>query len=102
MASSPSVELLFVVLIAVGIGLLVNYLVPGRDTYGSSLVPAVAGSAAAIVWVALLWSGVTFDSPFIWLASFVAGALAALAIAIALPRSRRKTEQALQRRLSKA
>ena len=81
-------ELLFVVVIAIGIGGVLRYVLPSRSTYGILLLPAVSGAATAIVWAALLWLGWTFDGTWIWVASLGAGFAAALATALILPRRR--------------
>ena len=81
-------ELLFVTVIAAGIGLVLRYVLPSRGTYGLLLLPAVATIAAAIVWVALLWLGWTFDGTWIWVAALGAAFAVALATGLALPRLR--------------
>jgi hypothetical protein len=81
-------ELFFVVVIGIGIGAVLRYVLPSRTSYGMLLLPAVAGAATAIVWVGLLWLGLTFDGTWIWVASLAAGFAAALAAALILPRRR--------------
>ena len=97
-------ELLFVVVIAIGIGGVLRYLLPQRGTYGILLLPAISGAVTAAVWVGLLWLGWKFDGTWIWVASLGAGFAAALATGIALPRVRaaadeRKLEQLAGRRI---
>ncbi len=86
-------ELLFVLVIAAGIGTVLRYVLPARRTYGVFLLPGIATVAAAIVWVSLLWLGWTFDGTWIWVASLSAAFLAALAAGIALPRVRRAEDE---------
>lgn len=93
-------ELLFAILIAVGIGFAVSYLTPGRDTYGFLLPPAVSAAVTAVVWVALLWLGWTFDGTWIWLVSLVVGGLAALGVCLFLPKRRRAADETLQQTLT--
>ena len=85
-------ELLFVLVIAAGIGTVLRYVLPARRVYGIFLLPAVAAVATAVVWVVLLWVGWKFDGTWIWVASLGAGFAAALATGIALPRLRRATD----------
>jgi O-antigen/teichoic acid export membrane protein len=81
-------ELLFVVVIAVGIGAVIRYLLPKRGTYGILLLPAISGAVTAVVWAGLLWLGWKFDGTWIWVASLAAGGAAALVTALVLPRRR--------------
>jgi hypothetical protein len=95
-------ELLFVTLISFCIGLLVRYVVPGRDTYGVVLLPSIAAAATAIVWVALTWVGWKFDGGWIWVASLAVGGVLSLALGLLLPRSRRTNDQEMLHKLSRA
>ena len=72
-------ELLFVTVIGASISLGVRYLVPGRQTHGALLVPAVGAAATAAVWAL--------------------GPLASLAVALALPKRREAADAALLERL---
>jgi len=93
-------ELMFVILIAAGLGFLAQYTIPGRETRGTLLLAAISGAVAAAVWVSLLWLGFTFDGGWIWLISLVLGGLTALIVAIALPRRRRVNDRAMLTKLS--
>jgi hypothetical protein len=93
-------ELLFVVLIAAGVGFALPFLLRGRETYGVALPAGVAAAVASVVWVALLWLGFTFDGGWIWLISLAAGSLAALAVALRVPRRRHAADRALLAELS--
>ncbi|MGV8969343.1 MAG: hypothetical protein ACOH1J_02730 [Microbacteriaceae bacterium] len=95
-------ELLFVVIIAASIGAIVRYTIPGRLAYGAALLPAMTATVAAVVWVGLLWLGFTFDGGWIWVASLAASAIAAVAVALRLPRVRRDADTALYARLAGA
>jgi len=82
-------ELLFVIVVAAGLGAIVRYLLPKRGTYGLFLLPAAAGITAAVVWVATLWAvRWSFDGTWIWVASLGAAFLVALALALVVPRRR--------------
>jgi hypothetical protein len=94
------VELLFVVLIAAGIGFILPYVVRGRETYGIILPAAVGAAVASVVWVGLLWLGLTFDGTWIWVASLVLGGLASLAVTLVLPPRREAADRALLTKLS--
>ena len=94
-------ELLFVTVIGAALSLGVRYAVPGRQTHGLLLVPAVGASATAVVWVVCLWLGLTFDGGWIWVISLVLGPLAAFAVAFVLPKRRDAADAALLERLMK-
>ncbi|WP_166874214.1 hypothetical protein [Salinibacterium sp. ZJ450] len=80
-----------VIVAALGLG--IRYLVPGHETYGVLLLPAIATAVGMIVWVVLLWTGFTFDGGWIWVWSILASVLASVAVALVLPR-RRKADDA--------
>ena len=93
-------ELLFVVLISAGLGLAVRYFVRGRETYGAALTPAISAAVSAIVWVSLLWGlNWQFDGGWIWTVSLLAGPIAALIAAIAIPPRRIDADRAMLSRL---
>lgn len=95
-------ELLFVVLLSASASLGVRYLVPGRETYGSALLPAIGGAVSAIVWAALTWLAWPYDGGWIWVVSLFVGPLVCVAVAILIPRRRRKVDAVLLDSLSKA
>lgn len=95
-------ELLFVIVIGAGIGLLARYVFPQRGTYGVLLVPAIAAAATAIVWVALLWAGLTFDGTWIWVASLAAAVTVSLVTVLVLPRRRNESDARMLETLSAA
>jgi quaternary ammonium compound-resistance protein SugE len=95
-------ELLFVTIIAFAIGLGWRYVLPGRETYGSMLVPSATAAICAVIWELLLWAGWKFDGGWIWVVSLGVSGLAGLAIVLLLPRSRRTSDAQLLQRLSKA
>ncbi|TDW30919.1 hypothetical protein [Cryobacterium psychrophilum] len=85
-------ELLFVSLGGTLLGLAARYLLPGRSTQGSVLVPALGTVVAAAAWVALTWLGWKWDAGAIWWVSFVASAVASAAIALLLARRRNQAD----------
>jgi len=93
-------ELLFVILIAAGIGFIAHFVLPGRETRGILLLGAISAAVAAAVWGSLLWLGFTFDGGWIWLISLVAGGLVAIIVAAALPKRRRVADRAMLTKLS--
>jgi hypothetical protein len=93
-------ELLFVTILGAGIGALVRYMIPGRQSYGMLLIPAIAAAVAAAKWVALVWLGWTFDGTWIWVVSLGAAAVVSLVLALWLPRRRSTTDARLLTQLS--
>ena len=93
---------MFVTLIAFCAGLGARYALPGRQTYGVVLIPAVTAAVTAIVWVGLTWLGWKFDGGWIWVVSLAAGGVVALILALTLPRVRRGHDDELLQQLSRA
>jgi len=96
------VELLFVTLISFCIGLGARYALPGRDTYGVALIPAIAAAVTAVVWVGLTWLGWKFDGGWIWAVSLAAGAAISLVLALVVPRLRHGYDDMMLQQLSRA
>ncbi|MCU1514858.1 MAG: hypothetical protein JWO10_1948 [Microbacteriaceae bacterium] len=95
-------ELLFAVLGGAVLGLGARYVLPGRDSYGVGLLPAVGAVAASIIWAALTWAGWKFDGGWIWVVTLVVAAIAAIAVGLQLPRARRKLDDELLVKLNRA
>ncbi|KQQ07963.1 hypothetical protein [Rathayibacter sp. Leaf296] len=87
-------ELLFIGIGGVLLGLAARYSLPHRHLHGSVLVPVVGGVVAAVLWVALTWAGLPWDGGLIW---FLVLALTAVAVVVAdlvLGRSRARRDDA--------
>jgi len=82
------VELLFIVLIGVLAGLVGRALLPRRALLGMLLLPAIGGSAAAIVWVALTWASWRWDGGWIWVATIAAAVLSVAGAGMLIGRAR--------------
>jgi cyanate permease len=95
-------ELLFVTLISFCIGLGIRYALPGRDTYGVVLLPAIAAAVTAVVWVGLTWLGWKFDGGWIWVVGLGAGAGVSFILALTVPRLRRGNDDTMLQQLSRA
>lgn len=69
-------EIVYAVVVGAGAALLLRYLLPGRDTYGIVLMPAIGAAVTAAVWAGMSWLGFDFDGNWgwLWLAS-VGGAI---------------------------
>ncbi|WP_138946727.1 hypothetical protein [Plantibacter sp. M259] len=92
-------ELLFVVLGGAILGLVVRYLLPGRDQHGAALIPAVATLVAAVVWVAATWAGMAWDGGWIWVLSFGASVVVSVVVDLVLVRVRTSSDEAMLTRL---
>jgi len=93
-------ELLFVIIIGAGIGIVLRYLIPGRQTYGILIAPAVGAIAAAVVWSGLTWLGWTFDGGWIWVVSLGAAAVASVVAELIIPRVRNEADARMLHQLS--
>jgi len=90
------VELIYAGTAAVVLGLALHAVLPRRGLTGVLLLPAVAGAACAIVWVALTWLGTPQGGAAMWLASLVAAIASATAVGVLVRSSRhRRDEQRL-------
>jgi quaternary ammonium compound-resistance protein SugE len=94
------VELLFVALGGLLVGVVAYYALPHRETRGAALVPAIGGVLASVVWVALTWAGLKYDEVIIWLVTAAVTVAGTLLAATALGRSRTRRDQARLRQLS--
>ncbi|ARJ05691.1 hypothetical protein DVJ78_09940 [Humibacter sp. BT305] len=90
-------ELLFVTLGGVILGILARYVLPRRGTHGVILVPAIGALASAVIWVALTWLGWPWDGGWIWAVTLVATAVIVAVVDLVLGRVR---EEADRRRLA--
>ncbi len=94
-------ELLFVALGGALLGIAARYLLPGRHTHGSVLVPAVGTAVASIAWVTLTWLGLAWDSGWIWWVSLILAAAGSVAAGIWLSRSRTQGDRQMLHTLMK-
>lgn len=84
-----------------GIGLLLRYVVPGRETYGLLLNPALGACATAVAWVVMFVNGFSLDEPWIWTLSLLAAVVVCTIVPLVLRASRpRSDERRLERLLS--
>lgn len=93
-------ELLFVALGGAILGIAARYGLPNRSEYGVLLVPALGTAVAALVWVALTWAGLAWDTGWIWLITLVLAAAASAGAALLIGRSRAASEKELLLSLS--
>lgn len=94
--------LIYIVVLAAGIGGVVRYVLPGRTSYGLLLLPAISLVVAAIAWGVFTWVGIDQGAVWMWLAALAAGLLASLGAALYLPRHRAALEAAQLAQLTAA
>lgn len=95
-------ELLFIVLIGIVLGLVARAVLPGRTQTGVALLPAFGGASAAVVWVALTWMRLKWDQPLIWTLTLVAATLTVAAAGLLLARSRTTVDERTFERVARA
>lgn len=95
-------ELLFVFLGGVCLGIAARYALPRRATHGALLVPAIGASVASVLWAALTWAGWRFDGGWIWTVSLVGAALVSVLFSVFVPRGRNRSDESMLARLSRA
>ncbi len=82
------------------LGIAARYALPRRAEYGVLVVPAIGTAAAAVIWVALTWLGMSWDSGWIWLVTLVATAAVSAGAALLIGRSRLASDERLLTALS--
>jgi hypothetical protein len=87
------VELLFVILGGLIIGLIVRYSLPSRDMTGAILIPAVATAGAALIWEILTWLQLPYNGPWIWIITFGVVAIASVFVDLWLARRRSHSDE---------
>lgn len=87
-------ELLFIMLFGVCIGLAARYALPWRSQHGSMLIPAIGGIASAVIWLGLTWLGWAWDGGWIWTVTLAATAVITVAVDLLLGASRNKADAA--------
>jgi hypothetical protein len=85
-------EIVYVTVVGAGIGILLRYLLPGREVYGVALMPALGAAVTAATWAALTWLGWKADGGWIWLASLGAATLVPLVVALVLSKRRQAAD----------
>jgi len=93
-------EFIYVTVIGLGVGYVLRYLAPGRDTYGIFLLPAVGAVSAAALWVILTWAGLKADGTWIWVAVIGGAAVISLAAALVTRASRIRLDRQRLHQLS--
>jgi uncharacterized membrane protein YeaQ/YmgE (transglycosylase-associated protein family) len=88
------VQLIYAETVAIVLGLAAHAVLPRRALTGVLLLPAVAGVACAIVWVALTWAQVQQGGPAMWLASLLAAVLSAVAVGVLVRGARSRVDEA--------
>lgn len=94
-------ELLFVALGGLLLGLIARYALRGRETHGVLLVPMLGAAVASGTWAALTWAGLQWDAGIIWWITFAAAAAASVAAALYLGPARRRQDAARLAELSR-
>jgi hypothetical protein len=94
-------EMLFVVLGSLLMGLGARYVLPGRTVIGLAILPAVSGAVSAVVWAALTWAGWRYDGAWIWVVTFALAGAAAVAAAFWLSRRRVAADERMLQTLSR-
>jgi hypothetical protein len=87
------VEIAYVTVIGLGVAAVLRYLLPGRQSYGMLLLPAVGAVVSALLWTGLTWLGWTPDNGWMWTIAIAAAGIAAIAVAVAVPRLRARGDQ---------
>lgn len=87
-------EIVYAVVVGAGAALVLRYLLPGRDTYGIVLLPAIGAAVTAAVWAGMSWLGLDFDGHWgwLWLASVGGAIVVALLVGLVLGTRRQRAD----------
>jgi len=87
-------EIVYAVVVGAGAALLLRFLLPGRDTYGAALLPAIGAAVTAAIWAGMSWLGVDFASGWgwLWLASVGGAILVTLVVGLLVGRRRERAD----------
>ena len=85
-------EIVYVTVVGAGIGLLLRYLLPGREVYGVALLPALGAAVSAATWAGLTWLGWKADGVWIWVAALGAATVLPLVVALVLSKRRQAAD----------
>lgn len=80
--------ILLALVAACSIGIALHYLLPHRELRGVAVTPAIATSAAALIYTGLQWAGIAEDNGWLWLASIGGGVVLALLATLTLSAQR--------------
>lgn len=94
-------ELLFAALGGTLAGLAARYVLPGRGTHGSVLLPAIGTMVAAVVWVTLTWLGWKWNGGWIWWVTLVVSGLVCVGVDLFLSRRRALSDRRMLHALTK-
>jgi len=92
-------ELLFVTLGGIVLGLIARYSLPWRQSHGLLLLPAVGGMVSAVIWVGLTWLGWAWDGGWIWWVALGGTAVVVAAAGLLIGRIRSTADERLRVRL---
>jgi len=88
-------ELVLIVTAAGLIGAALRYLVPGRHSHGVAVLPAIGVITGSLLWVILIWLGAPPAAWWSWAIALGLTTVAALVVALMLPKRRQAAEDAL-------
>ncbi|HET6302130.1 hypothetical protein [Microbacterium sp.] len=92
-------QILLGLIVGACIGVALHFVVPGRSTRGVALAPILGTFVAGLAWMLLTWAGQGVDSPWIWLAAFVAPAAVVWPTLVVLKRIRDAHDERERERL---
>jgi hypothetical protein len=83
-------EIVYAVVVGAGAALLLRFLLPGRETYGAALLPAIGAAVTAAVWAGMSWLSFDFDGNWgwLWLASIGGAIIVSLVVGLLVGRAR--------------
>lgn len=94
-------ELVLIVTAAGLIGVAVRYLIAGRQSHGLAVMPAAGIIVGSLAWGVLIWTGAPESAWWSWTIALGLATVAAIALALVLPRRRAAADEALWAELTR-
>ncbi|MBW1638210.1 MULTISPECIES: hypothetical protein [Microbacterium] len=86
--------ILLAIIAACAAGVAIHFALPGRETRGVAVAPAVTTATAAAVYTLAQWAGLAESSVWLWLASLGGAVVVGVAVTLVLTSARTRSDAA--------
>ncbi|KAA9086691.1 hypothetical protein [Microbacterium radiodurans] len=92
-------QIILALIFGAAIGLAAEFAVPGRESRGTALAPALGTVVAAATWLIATWAGLTVAGPLIWIVTVAVPVVVVAPVLMVLRRVRAAHDASERRRL---